>query len=120
MFKLFLLDSLRPDGSILDRPGYDPATGLYFDAQGVAFPAIPQRPTREQARAALIVLRAYILAGRPAQPYPPMGSFEEWDATIRRALTWLGEADPLAGTAQLEDADPVRLKLRALLLLHPS
>ncbi len=49
-----------------------------------------------------------------------MGSFEEWDATIRRALTWLGEADPLAGTAQLEDADPVRLKLRALLVFHPT
>lgn len=311
--------TLRPDGSILDRPGYDPATGLYFDAQGVAFPAIPQRPTREQARAALdllidevlarpclnsdrpedrgfsfasasdrsaalaailtalvrhslptaplflfnatrpasakslladcvsliatgrtatvfelgedpdevekrllavllagdpvinldnleqplggsglcktltaesitgrilgvsknatvptittwlatgnnvtvigdmtrrtvvsnldpqseapqgrrydrnlvtwipehrarlavaglTVLRGYIAAGRPAQPYPPMGSFEDWDTTIRRALTWLGEADPLAGTAQLEDADPVRLKLRALLV----
>ena len=35
---------------------------------------------------------------------------------VRRALTWLGWADPLAGTAQLESADPVRRKLRALLL----
>ncbi len=34
---------------------------------------------------------------------------------VRRALTWLGESDPLAGTAQLESADPVRCKLRALL-----
>jgi len=66
--------------------------------------------------AGLTVLRSYIAAGRPRQPYPPMGSFEDWDLMIRRALTWLGEADPLAGTAELNDADPIRRKLRALLI----
>ena len=66
--------------------------------------------------AGLTVLRSYIAAGRPRQPYPPMGSFEDWDQMVRRALTWLGEADPLAGTAELNDADPIRRKLRALLI----
>ncbi|MBZ4192729.1 MAG: hypothetical protein LAE24_00255 [Candidatus Contendobacter sp.] len=67
-------------------------------------------------QAGLTVLRSYIAAGRPAQPYPPMGSFEDWDQMVRRALTWLGESDPLAGTAELNDSDPVRKKLRALLI----
>ena len=35
---------------------------------------------------------------------------------MRSALVWLGEADPLTGREQLEDGDPVRVKLRALLL----
>jgi len=39
---------LRPDGSVLNSPGYDPATGLLFDPQGVTFPII-EHPTREDA-----------------------------------------------------------------------
>jgi putative DNA primase/helicase len=52
--------TLRPDGSILDQPGYDPATGLLFDPQGVTFPQVRQEPTREQAAAALEVLKSLI------------------------------------------------------------
>ena len=66
--------------------------------------------------AALTALRAYIVAGQPKQPHPVMGSFEEWSRWVRDALTWLGEADPLGDTDQLEDTDPVRVKLRALLV----
>jgi len=66
-------------------------------------------------QAALTVLKAYHVAGRPRQAHPPMGSFEDWDATVRCALTWLGEADPLAGTEELEESDPTKTKLRALL-----
>lgn len=76
---------------------------------------IPENRPR-LVQAGLTALRAYIAAGRPRQPYPPMGSFEDWDVMVRRALTWLGEADPLAGTVQLNADDPVRRKLRALLL----
>ena len=36
--------TLRPDGSLLDTPGYDPATGLWFEPEET-FPAIPERPT---------------------------------------------------------------------------
>ncbi|HXZ14788.1 MAG TPA: hypothetical protein VEH77_02225, partial [Roseiarcus sp.] len=52
--------TMRRDGSIIDRPGYDLATGLLFDAQGVEFPSIPDRPTREEARAALALLENLI------------------------------------------------------------
>ncbi|WP_214110686.1 hypothetical protein [Acrocarpospora catenulata] len=42
---------LRRDGTLLQRPGYDPATGLYL-ASKVALPPVPDRPTPEQVQAA--------------------------------------------------------------------
>jgi len=44
---------LRRDGSIVTRPGYDPATETYFDPRGIEFPPIPKAPTRADAGAAL-------------------------------------------------------------------
>jgi len=65
--------------------------------------------------AALTALRAYVAAGKPKQPVPPMGSFEDWHRLVRSTLIWLGEADPLGDTEQMEDTDPTRIKLRALM-----
>jgi hypothetical protein len=42
---------IRPDGTILDRPGYDPATALLLESQAT-FPPIPDNPSREDAVAA--------------------------------------------------------------------
>lgn len=72
------------------------------------------RPALVQA--VLTVLRGYIVAGRPKQPIKNFARFEDWSGLVRAALVWLGEADPLTGREQLEDGDPVRVKLRALLL----
>ncbi|MBX6747299.1 MAG: hypothetical protein IRY87_35155, partial [Acetobacteraceae bacterium] len=52
--------TLRADGSILAAPGYDEATGLLLDPRGVTFPAIPDRPSKEDADTALQVLRDLI------------------------------------------------------------
>jgi putative DNA primase/helicase len=49
--------TLRPDGTVLDAPGYDAATGLYFDSGGVQFPPINPNPDRAQALAGLDALR---------------------------------------------------------------
>jgi putative DNA primase/helicase len=49
--------TIRPDGSVLDRPGYDAETGLLFDPGGIRFPPVPDRPTRAQAEAAVEVLK---------------------------------------------------------------
>src|SRR6516225_1393232 len=50
--------TLRPDLSVLDAPGYDAATGLWFkSSDDVTLPAIPERPTREEALAALALLK---------------------------------------------------------------
>jgi hypothetical protein len=49
---------LLADGRILDKPGYDPASGILFDAQRTSFPSVPRRPTREHAAEALEFLMA--------------------------------------------------------------
>jgi hypothetical protein len=46
---------LRKDGSILDRPGYDPASELYYHPNGPV-PEIPEMPTKENAKAAATFL----------------------------------------------------------------
>ncbi|WP_372624707.1 hypothetical protein [Falsiroseomonas sp.] len=56
--------TLRPDGSLLSRPGYDAATGLLYDPCGTTFPAIRRSPTREHAGKALAALKEP-LAGFP-------------------------------------------------------
>ena len=43
--------------------------------------------------AALTILRAYDIAGRPVKLKKPMGSFPDWD-WVRGSLVWLGCADP--------------------------
>lgn len=48
--------TMRDDGSILDRKGFDEPTGLFFDPRGTVFPAISRRPSRDDARAALVEL----------------------------------------------------------------
>lgn len=56
--------TLRSDRSLLDAPGYDPATGFYLDTKGAVFPPIPTMPSRDDAIQALAVL-VELLAGFP-------------------------------------------------------
>lgn len=57
------------------------------------------------AVAALTMLRAYFVAGKPAQPGGQWGSFESWSEIVRGAIVWCGLADPLATreTAKADD-----------------
>lgn len=48
--------TMRCDGSILDQPGYDPATGLILIGS-VKMPSISERPTRADAEQALKTLK---------------------------------------------------------------
>lgn len=52
--------TLRPDGTVLEKPGYDEASGLYLDTGGVKFPAVPDRPSHEDAEHALALLKDVI------------------------------------------------------------
>jgi len=49
--------TLRPDGSILATPGYDPATCLLYEPGSVRFPEIPDEPSTDDALRALAVLK---------------------------------------------------------------
>lgn len=67
---------------------------------------------------ALLILRAHILAGRPAQRAGAMGSFEAWSRVVRGAVEWATGLDPLAPRLEIGDtADETRTAGRALLTL---
>lgn len=70
----------------------------------------------EIVAAGLTILRAFHIAGRPAEGLSVFGRFEQWSGWIRASLVWLGEADPCAGRRRMEAMDPVRRQLRLLLM----
>lgn len=54
---------LRRDGSLLDQPGYDTATGLLFLPEpGLIVPPVPERPNGDRVRSAIGLLD-HMLAG---------------------------------------------------------
>jgi ribosomal protein S24E len=57
--------TLRPDCSILDQPGYDPATQMFYVPEaGFVMPEVPEHPTRDDA------LRARDTLMKPIARYP--------------------------------------------------
>jgi hypothetical protein len=64
--------------------------------------------------AALTVLHAYAIAGRPNRP-PRLQSFEKWSDSVRGALIWLDAGDPTATMDRLRKRDPVLASLTAVL-----
>lgn len=49
--------TLRPDGTLLQDPGYDARTQVWYDALGQEYPRVPENPTHDEACDALEVLR---------------------------------------------------------------
>ena len=70
---------------------------------------------RELAIAAVTILRAFHVAGRPRADVKPYGRFTEWDQLIRHALLWLGFADPALTVDTVRQADQDRNATVALL-----
>ena len=57
---------LRPDGSVLDTPGYDTATRLIYEPSAdLHLGHIPEKPTKAQAAAAFKFVREELLADFP-------------------------------------------------------
>jgi hypothetical protein len=68
----------------------------------------------ELVAAALTILRAYHVAGRPDRP-PRLQSFEQWSDLVRGALIWLKAGDPTATMDRLRKRDPNLASLTAVL-----
>jgi hypothetical protein len=76
---------------------------------------VPENRPRLVA-AALTVLRAFVVAGRPGlDGLIPFARFEDWSNLVRGALVWLGEPDPLITRDAVVAIDPVRENLAMLL-----
>src|SRR5262249_38672016 len=107
--------------------------------KGFLFPSLLSWVGENRGRllaAALTVLRAYCVAGRPDLGLPPWGSFEGWSALVRSAVVWVGLPDPgetrlrlqeqADGTAESmtvvlacwEKLDPQRQGLTAAEVIH--
>jgi putative DNA primase/helicase len=136
--------TLRADGSLLDQPGYDMASGLYYDPNGVSYRPIPAAPTRQEAFAALELI-AEILGGFPfsdgparsvavsailtalvrrvlrSAPLfvftaPKMGSGKTLLATV---VAYIATGRPPPMMSQAEDPESERKRMLALLLEGP-
>jgi putative DNA primase/helicase len=75
---------------------------------------------RELVIAAITVLRAYVVAGSPDLRLLPWGGFDEWNATVRAPLVWLGMADPCATRQHVMEDDPDREQAAALITVWHS
>lgn len=85
--------------SDLERPEY---------RDGFKHPALLDWAHQHRPRlvaAALSMLRAYCVAGKPAMGFKTWGSFEGWSSLVRSAVVWSGLADAGETRAELNDMD---------------
>ena len=133
--------TLRPDGTILDRPGYDSDTGLLFDPQGASFPELPRDPRRTTACQALAFLddlistfpfvtpadRAVALSGiltaliRRSLPTAPLHGFNAPAAGTGKSLlvdlaSLIATAHPAPVIAQGKSEEEMEKRLGAALI----
>jgi hypothetical protein len=68
------------------------------------------------ASAAVTILRAWHVAGRPDMKLPPWGSFDSWSGIVRNAVVWCGLPDPGATRQEVQrESDREAMLLRQLL-----
>ena len=83
--------TLRSDGSLLDRPGYDAASRLFAAFDADSFPLIEMQPTREQGLAALDLLddlfSECVFSGGDRSPHASVPLAACITACVRHALT---------------------------------
>jgi hypothetical protein len=75
-------------GRIIQAPGYDEPTGLYYDPLGVEIPLVPEQPTPDDARAALDMLKKP-LAEYPFKVRPDNGDTKDKNLSQSVALSYL-------------------------------
>jgi hypothetical protein len=103
----------------LESPEANPEDRVGFRHENVE--AYARECRGELVQAALTVLRAYVLAGRPRDRLPSWGSFTGWSDLIRGAIVWCGLADPAETRQELRaEADFTASALRGLIAGWPD
>lgn len=77
----------------LETPLDRPAERSDFKHRDLMGYVIENRP--RLLTACLTILRAFMIAGKPAPDDKLMGSFEDWTRVIRNCVVWTGVGDPL-------------------------
>lgn len=88
------------------------------DREGFLHPNLLEWVESERPRlvaAALTILRAFVVAGRPQPGGKPWGSFEAWAELIPAAIVYAGGADPMGCRLLDEAEDPEKAALLAIL-----
>jgi hypothetical protein len=78
--------------------------------------AVVRERRAELLSSALVILKAFIVAGMPEQGLPAWGSFESWSRLVRGALVWAGMPDPAVTRYELEADADVETDVKALLV----
>lgn len=89
------------------------------DRDGFRIPNLLAWVREHRARlvhAALTILRAYIVAGRPATPIKPWGSFEAFAALVPAALVWAGAPNPMLARIDAETTGDPELAAHGAIL----
>lgn len=87
-------------------------------ARSFTRPDLVRDVLRERGRyvsAALTIIRAWIVAGKPKTECKSLASFGDWSELCRQPLLWLGCADPTASVFEAMTEDPDRETLSRLL-----
>lgn len=66
--------------------------------------------------AALTIIRAWVVAGRPMNECKSLVGFRDWSDLCRQSLLWLGCADPATSIFEAMQEDPDREQLGRLLI----
>lgn len=74
-----------------------------------------QRERGHYVSAALTIIRAWIVAGRPKSVCKPLASYGEWSDLCCQPLLWLGCGDPTASAFEAMAEDPDREMLARLM-----
>jgi putative DNA primase/helicase len=77
--------TMKPDGSLLTEPGYDEVTELWFKPSSkITLPPIPERPTKEEAKAALATLNELLIG------FPFDGETKDNHKSVSRSVALAG------------------------------
>ena len=105
--------TLRPDGSILQKPGYDAGMQVYYDPCGVEYPEIPDKPDKRAAIAALdLLLETFSSFPYQADVDKSVATAAALTALVRRSLPaapMIGISAPKPGSGKTLLADGIAI-----------